>query len=126
MHDGNRRRILSVKARRAALTRRLYAWESEFVIPVRQQSMRALRAWARKVWEDMAHPRYGCPVIVAGNGHRQNGRWMSYCEGRSRIVLARQDRNRRILAHELAHALGPETHGIRFQERYAEILGKWL
>jgi hypothetical protein len=46
---------------------------------------------------------------------------VSYCQGRSLIELSPGQRTRLILVHEAVHALGPETHGARFQNLYADM-----
>lgn len=72
------------------------------------------------------------PVVVAGRGLKDPGGYSSYCETwpkrmrrAPRIVLARHQRTRKYLIHELAHALGPfgeELHGRAFMRRYLDML----
>jgi hypothetical protein len=112
------------RAKQAAVTRMLYDWEEAMgSLPLRPIAQ--LRALGQRIWRENARGRGACPTIVAGRGVEQAGRLLSYCEGR-RIVLTRNQRERRTLIHEMVHALGPGTHGIRFQELYAELLAKYL
>lgn len=113
-------------ARRAAVTRKMYAWEDLFVKTPPVQPIAVLRRLANRIWQENTRRRDRCPRIVAGRGLPQGGCLLSYCEGRSLIVLARHQRERRTLIHEMTHALGPETHGLRFQTRYADLLGRYL
>lgn len=108
------------------MTRKLYNWEAEWVKTPPLQPIAVLRRLGERIWRENTRRRDRCPVVVAGRGIEQGGNLLSYCEGRSRIVLARHQRERRTLIHEMAHALGPETHGHRFQERYADLLGRYL
>lgn len=113
-------------ARRAAETRALYAYEARaFRDPQLLQSrpIQELRRLATRVW--IAHQsarRERPPEIVAGAGYFQSGRYLSFCEGRRRIVLARHERNRLVLLHELTHALNFATHGAGFRKKYFEIV----
>ena len=110
--------------RRAADTRKVYAFEDQ--LPRRPAGIRSLRRLARRIWR--AYHRRGnrCPAVIAGRGIPSNGTLASYCLGYTEIVLARQHRNRMVLIHEMTHALGPRTHGIRFQNLYAELLDRYL
>lgn len=120
---------LRIRNQRAADTRRLYSFE---VARLRDPSLNklrridALRAFAESVW--LSEKPRNCsrmPQIVAGKGFYQSGRYLSYCEGRWRIVLARHERNRLVLLHELVHSLGYGTHGVRFRRRYLSILKRF-
>ena len=112
--------------RRAVETRALYSYEiAQFRDPslIQVRSMPELRRFAERLWEHAKTARNeSMPQIVAGRGYFQNNRWLSYCEGRRRIVLARHERTLLVLIHELTHALGFETHGVRFRRRYFELL----
>lgn len=88
--------------------------------------MSELRALGQRIWRETTRRRDRCPSIKAGRGTLHCGKLVSYCEGRSSIVLARHERTRSVLIHEMTHALGPETHGRRFQELYARLLGRYL
>ena len=126
MYISNAKKAVRIRNKRAAETRRLYSFEVERLRDPRLnkiESIRSLKALAERVWEQEkpAHCKRR-PVIVAGQGVKQNGRYLSYCEGRWRIVLARHERNRLVLLHELVHSLGYGTHGVRFRKRYLNIL----
>ena len=114
---------MKTPTRRMRDTRRVYAFELHLAGP--NQPIRRLRALARRIWSAESKRRDRCPTIVAGRGTPLKTKLSSYCYGRSRIVLARNQRDRVTLIHEMVHALGCETHGDRFQRRYAELLGKY-
>ena len=120
------RSVSKRRGRRAAQTRRLYSFEVTRLSDRKLRRIRsigALRAFARRIWEhENTKRREKMPEIVAGTGIKQGRVYLSYCEGRRRIVLARHERNRRILAHELVHALGYSTHGTGFCRRYFSII----
>lgn len=108
-------------------TQRVYLFESTLGLGEVEEPIAQLRALARRVWRAESGRRDRCPEVVAGRGYAwPSGGLSSYCEGRRRIVLARHQRCRKILLHELAHALGPTTHGRRFQDRYAHLLLRYL
>ena len=109
---------------RASDTRKVYAWEDQF--PAAPCGIRGLRRLVARVWRDLGPAGIRCPAVVAGRGVRYLGVRCSYCEGRSRIVLARQHRTRLVALHEVTHALGPVTHGRRFQNLYAELLMRYF
>jgi hypothetical protein len=90
------------------------------------RTMPQLRRLARRLWEDQKTARPDAvPQILAGRGAYQSGRWLSYCEGRRKIVLARHERNLRTLIHELTHAIGFGTHGAGFRQRYFALLARY-
>ena len=111
-------------ARKARDTRAVYRWEdrirsgSQYAAPIG-----ALRSLARRVWRE--HGKGSCPEVRAGRGIPFTGTLASYSMGRL-IVLARHHRDKVVLLHELTHALGPSTHGRRFQNLYAELLERYL
>jgi hypothetical protein len=111
------------RARRTIDTRKVYAFERWLDAP--REPMAALRRLAARIWRDYGGSRK-LPRIVAGRGTRYNGRCYSYCLGNGLIVLARHHRERITVIHELTHALGPRTHGTRFQNLYAELLMGYL
>lgn len=131
MRMSKKRRTAAVKVRnrRAAETRRLYSFEVERLKDPslnRIRRIEPLRVFAERVW--LSEKPRNCsriPQIVAGDGYYQSGRYLSYCEGRWRIVLARHERNRLVLLHELIHALGYGTHGVRFRRRYLSVLKRY-
>ena len=86
--------------------------------------MAFLRRVAKRIWRAVASGR-PLPRIVAGRGTWSYDRLASYCEGRSRIVLARDHRNVLVLLHELVHALGPCLHGPKFIRVYFPLLQRY-
>jgi hypothetical protein len=121
-----------IAARRAVETRRLYHFEV-IALPAISRSacanvpMPELRRFAERVWR--AESKRAMPRVVAGNGDRPNpdSVWYSYCTWPKRdlIVLARHQRNRSVVLHELVHALGFGTHGRGFVRKYFDLLAKY-
>lgn len=122
-------------AKRAAQTRAFYAFEDQHM----PEGRPILTQWhaqriATRVWEwAKTQERYRkrarawrVPTILFGPGVKQNGRWLSYCEGHLKIVLSPDKRCMTVLLHELTHALGPATHGKRFQELYLSMTLQFL
>ena len=108
-------------------TRRVYAFDKALYTGEPLLPMAELRKLGRRIWTKHSPWKARCPEIVAGKGMRfHDGSYISYCEGRNRIVLTRQDRNRVILIHEMSHALTHWRHGIGFQNKYAELLSLWM
>ena len=112
--------------RRAVETRRLYRFEDVFTrtLPVdvrRDRRIAELRDIAAGVWSGEGRSTATCPTVTCGAGVPQNGAWFSYCEG-DRIVLSRAQRTVGVLLHELTHALGHDTHGKDFVNRYVHLL----
>ena len=70
---------------------------------------------------DKTKPAKPIPAVVAGKGTRYNGRYYSYYDG-ERIVLARNERKKFVLIHEMVHALGYDDHDEAFVEKYFELL----
>ena len=89
----------------AVMTRRVYReedlWKTE------EWSMPKLKGLATYIWEREAPAswRRFPPKVVAGRGKLYNGRLLSFCCGRSYIELCRNQRDPKVLVHELAHAL---------------------
>lgn len=112
---------------RARETRALYSFEATIKLsPTIEQDrpIAELRALARRVWVAEGRSLVSCPTLIAHEGDRYyNGR---FCSWSSRpwntIGLSRNQRNVKILLHELAHALGPQTHGVAFVRRYFGLL----
>ena len=125
---------MTIAAKRATATRAFYKWEDENIPNGRTLTLKEARILAAKVWLwAMGEARYQkravhwrIPTIVYGRGVKQNGRYLSYCEGYLKIVLAPGQRNQCVLLHELTHALGPSTHGVRFQATYLQLLMKFM
>jgi hypothetical protein len=107
-----------------------YRWEIEYLPWGRTlHTERSAQFLVARVWAwAKHHPKYGKrarlnkPPTVEFNG----GWYHSWCEGRKLISLSRGHRKEQVLLHELTHALGPETHGRRFQELYLELMFKFL
>lgn len=121
-----------IAARRAAETRRLYRFESIALPAISKFAcadtpMAELRAFAVRVWR--AETTRKIPRIVAGAGDRPDpdATWYSYCNWPERdfIMLARHQRNRSVVLHELVHALGYGTHGRRFVRKYFSLLATY-
>jgi len=87
--------------------------------------MAFLREFAERVWAAEAPAGRRKPTITADYGTLHNGRAYSYCEGFTKIVLARSQRNVLVLLHELTHALGPCVHGPKFIRLYFRLLRRW-
>lgn len=120
---------MKAAARKAADTRRVYAFEHNLILEAgivnSDTPIANLRELAQRIWKDYGMD-FACPEIVAGRGLRHGEDWFSFCLGRSRIVLSRSQRNCVTLIHELVHAMGFSTHGAGFQNRYAELLLRYL
>jgi hypothetical protein len=89
------------------------------------RSMTFLRSIVDQVWQAEAPAARRKPTITADYGVLHNGRAVSYCEGFTKIVLARSQRNVLVLLHELTHALGPCVHGQKFVRLYFRLLKKY-
>lgn len=118
-------RLQRVRAKRGWHTRRVYMFEDviDFGSPVVR--IGTLRRLGQRIWRENTGRRDRCPSIVAGKGIWDGQRFVSYCYGRADIIMARQQRTKLILIHEMTHALGPETHGKRFQNRYADLIARY-
>jgi hypothetical protein len=89
------------------------------------RSMAFLRAIVDQVWDAEAPVGRRKPTITADDGAFWQGRAWSYCEGFTKIILARSQRNVLVLLHELTHALGPCVHGKKFVRLYFRLLKKY-
>ena len=89
------------------------------------RSMSFLREVLDHVWAAVAPTGRRKPTITADRGTLHNGRAVSYCEGFTKIVLARSQRNVLVLLHEVTHALGPCVHGRKFVKLYFRLLRKF-
>lgn len=106
-----------------SMTRAIYQIDVHLGHRLPSLPMATLRRLARRVWKEMGLGPM--PIIVAGEGFRRPR--LSYYQEGGRIVMARNQRTRVVLLHELAHALGDDvTHGRAFQNRYADLLGRYL
>lgn len=119
---------MHARNRRAADTRWLYRLEDETFRFNRHATadrpIGSLRRLAARVWRAEA-PGRRMPEVVASHGLRWGGRLTSFCEGFSRIELARHHRSVLVLLHELTHALGPCVHGPRFVRLYFRLLHQY-
>lgn len=107
-------------AKRRSDTRKLYRFEEKIlrgqpVLPIGQLRKIGTRIWAK-------HGKGAAPEIVAGRGDFYNGRLYSYYDG-DKIVLARNERRKFVLVHEMVHALGHDHHDERFVRKYHKLLG---
>jgi hypothetical protein len=95
---------------------------------IKEQGLDSLQSKLDLLWEHFARrykTRRPKPRLRFGPG-AQHGRFrLSYttddADGQI-IELAPRGRNLYVLAHELAHALGPEQHGLKFSKVYHDIL----
>lgn len=110
---------------KAANTRMVYALDKALACGLPTAPMSELRSLGERIWRENSPWKARCPRIIAGKGMRHCGTWISYCEGRHKIVMARHERNRIILIHEMAHALTNWLHGVGFQNKYAELLARY-
>ena len=91
--------------------------------------MDALRILGNRIWrlEAPLPWRWYPPTIVARDGMVYGGRRSSFTVGRSIIVLARNQRDPKVLVHELTHALrcGDWRHNKRFEAHFCRLLRKY-
>jgi len=117
----------------ASETRKLYAFERMYIDPIDHEQrgewpMWRLRDLAQHIWSYEAPDNWYPPEIKAGRGVKMGDKYVSYCLGRSEIVLARDQRFPSILVHEVAHALrnGDVNHNKWYTRRYFTLLVKYL
>lgn len=97
-----------------------------FALPIhgQEQPMAALRRFGHRVWRREGRTD-APPAIVGGRGEPcSTGGLVSYAQGH-RIVLARHQRHRLLVLHELAHVLAndpPPYHGPQFLRVYRRLL----
>lgn len=115
-------------AKRRRDTRRLYKFEAEWFRGEPSLPMNVLQELAHDIWKEAGHTGHyhgdkvkPMPAVVAGKGTKYNGRYYSYCDG-ERIVLARNERKKFVLIHEMVHALGYDDHDEEFVDKYFELL----
>lgn len=112
-------------------TRKLYHFERRYIEVVLagvDEPMEDLQALAWAVWHDHTDHRRTLPDVVAGRGIPATGRFVSFQMGQ-RIELARHQRNRIVLLHEMAHWLTPLSkldHGPAFCRTYFMLLGFYM
>lgn len=109
-------------------TRRLYKFEREYFRGEPELPMRVLQTLAKKIWEEEGHAgKYlfdevkPLPLVVSGRGTKYNGRYYSFYDGK-RIEIARTERKKYVLIHEMVHALGYDEHDCRFTKKYFDLL----
>ena len=119
---------INKQRKRTLDTRRLYKFEKEWFRGEPNLPMKVLQELAYDIWKEAGHAGYyygdkvkPLPAVVAGNGTRYNGRYYSYCDG-ERVELARSERKKFVLIHEMVHALGYDDHDEAFVEKYFELL----
>lgn len=115
-------RRISKLAKRRVDTRRLYRFEEEELRGRPLLPISLLRRLARRIWKKSA--RRKMPQVVAGRGDLYNGRLYSYYDG-DRIVLARNERRKFVLIHEIVHALGNDNHDKCFVKKYHSLLCRY-
>lgn len=101
-------------------TRRIYKFEKEYFRGEPSMPMEVLKDLAKKIWE-WEYKEEPLPRVVSGKGTKYNGRYYSYFDG-EKIVLARSERNKVVLIHEMVHALGYDNHDADFTMKYFELL----
>lgn len=120
--------ITKSRLKRTLDTRRLYKFEKEWFRGEPNLPMKALQELANDIWKEAGYTGhyYGdkvkpMPAVVAGKGTKYNGRYYSYCDG-ERVELARSERKKFVLIHEMVHALGYDDHDEDFVDKYFELL----
>lgn len=122
----------SISTKQGMATRNLYKSESDMIEQIwgmrRPRSMVALQTALDMLWEHYAavvNSRRRKPDLRFGPGTKYHGRSLSYTvdtDPGQVIELAPGERNFYVLIHELAHALGPSQHGLRFAQIYHDVL----
>lgn len=104
---------------------RLYKFETEALganyIP--DQRIGVLRTLARRVWHQTNS--VGRLRLMFGLGMLRYNEPISFTEivpGGHEITLIAGERNAIILLHEIAHCMGPRTHGADFTRLYIDLL----
>lgn len=120
--------ITKSRLKRTLDTRRLYKFEKEWFRGEPNLPMKVLQELAHDIWKEAGHTGYylgdkvkPMPAVVAGKGTKYNGRYYSYCDGK-RVELARNERKKFVLIHEMVHALGYDDHDEDFVDKYFELL----
>jgi hypothetical protein len=124
--------MTSISCCRARVTRALYHTEAQIIekIPhmIRARSLSSLQKRLDQIWHDWVTQRGSQrpkPLLRFGPGVRHGRYRLSYTQDTDPgqvIELAPGGRNWYVLAHELAHALGPSEHGIGFARVYHDLL----
>ena len=106
---------------KSVITRRVYDWESEYLIPISKfVDSSELRKLLKRVAKDynVKEPRLRFPK----NGNH------SYCLG-DKIAIVKKHKKKLILLHEMAHYIQGDRghdHGPAFVRRYIELLKRYL
>lgn len=101
-------------------TRRIYKFEKEYFRGEPLMPMKYLQELAQKIWDSEGRED-PMPRVVSGSGTKYNGRYYSYFD-EGRVELARSERKRTVLIHEMVHALGYDNHNDDFTCKYFELL----
>jgi hypothetical protein len=115
-------REVTDKYKKGVNTRRLYAFEANYfwgTEATRLMPMADLKTLAAKIWKK--YGRGDMPVISAGPGTPHGNKLYSYSQG-GYIQLARSQRNKLVLIHELIHELGYDEHDAGFVKLYLQML----
>ena len=120
--------ITKSQRKRTLDTRRLYKFEKEWFRGEPNLRMKVLQDLAYDIWKEAGYTGHyyfdkvrPMPTVVAGKGTKYNGRYYSYCDG-ERVELARSERKKFVLIHEMVHALGYDDHDEDFVDKYFELL----
>ena len=120
--------ITKSQRKRTLDTRRLYKFEKEWFRGEPNLSIKVLQELAYDIWKEAGYTGHyhgdevkPMPTVVAGKGTKYNGRYYSYCDG-ERVELARSERKKFVLIHEMVHALGYDDHDEDFVDKYFELL----
>lgn len=122
-----------VRIPQGVVTRKMYGTETNVIEKIwgmkRPRSLNNLIVAMEVLWDHYApkyQPNRKIPTLIFGPGTKFNGRYISYTGGNygnpDLIELSPGERNFYVLIHELAHALGPTKHGIKFAEIYHDLL----
>lgn len=91
----------------------------------RRRTIHFLRRLLVEIWGHESPAGKSTPELVFGKGMWYRDGFVSYCQGHSKIELARGQRNAMILIHEIVHALGHRWHNDAFIRRYLGLLQKY-
>lgn len=114
-------------------TKKMYSTEKQIIEKIwgmkRPRSFKSIQAAFDLLWDHYSQEfnvRKPKPLVRFGPGTKYHGRYLSYTMplkgGMQVIELAPGERNFYVLVHELAHALGPYQHGLRFAQIYHDLL----
>lgn len=98
---------------------------------VKQRDKRFLQRLLVDIWGHESVAGSTMPKLHFGRGmllrrgSAYKDMYVSYCQGRLYIELARGQRNALVLVHEVTHALGYTYHTERFIRRYFRLLARY-